>query len=116
MQEFADGVKDFIDTLRDEGLLERVLVLSFSEFGRRVQENASGGTDHGEAAPMFLFGSSIKAGVHEKHPDLGKLHRGDLAFGVDFRRVYAGILRDWMKTKPDEVLGGKFNPYPVVKA
>lgn len=114
MQEFSNGMKQFIEQLEDQKLLDRVLVMSFSEFGRRVQENASGGTDHGEAAPMFLFGSAVKPGLHEKHPDLAKLNRGDLPFGCDFRRVYSTVLRDWMKIKPEGVLGKGFEPLKLL--
>lgn len=110
MTQFGDAMREFIDTLEEQKLLDRVLVMSFSEFGRRVQENASGGTDHGEAAPMFLFGSRLKAGVYEKHPDLSKLHRGDLAFSCDFRRVYSTVLQNWLKIKPQDVLGQGFQP------
>lgn len=116
MTEFSNGIKQFIETLEDQKLLDRVLVLSFSEFGRRVQENASGGTDHGEAAPMFLFGSAVKPGIHEKHPDLTKLRRGDLEFGCDFRRVYATVLTEWLKAKPEAVLGKGFQPLKVLKS
>lgn len=115
MAEFSRAIANFIDALDDQKLLDRVVVLSFSEFGRRVQENASGGTDHGEAAPMFLFGSQVLAGLHEKHPDLSKLNRGDLAFGCDFRRVYASVLRDWLRIKPDDVLGRGFQPLRLIK-
>ena len=114
MQEFAGAMKQFVEQLEDQKLLDRVLVMSFSEFGRRVQENASGGTDHGEAAPMFLFGSAVKPGVHEKHPDLANLNRGDLSFGCDFRRVYSTVLRDWMKIKPESVLGKGFEPLKLL--
>lgn len=114
MTQLGEGMRDFIDALEEDKLLDRVLVLTFSEFGRRVQENASGGTDHGEAAPAFLFGSKIRPGVHEKHPDLSRLNRGDLAFGVDFRRLYASVLRDWLKTKPDKIIGS-FAPLPVIR-
>ncbi|MCA9245254.1 MAG: DUF1501 domain-containing protein [Phycisphaerales bacterium] len=105
MTEFSSAMKAFIDQLAEDKLLERVVVMSFSEFGRRVEENSSGGTDHGEAAPMFLFGSRIAPGLHGKHPSLTNLHRGDLEFGVDFRRVYAGVLRDWLKQKPEQIIG-----------
>ncbi|MBI5862929.1 MAG: DUF1501 domain-containing protein, partial [Planctomycetes bacterium] len=115
MQELTTGISQFIEQLDDQKLLDRVLVMSFSEFGRRVQENASGGTDHGEAAPMFLFGSHVKPGLHEPHPDLSKLHRGDLEFGCDFRRVYATVLRDWLNAKPEVVLGRGFQPLKVLK-
>jgi len=114
MRELGDALKSFADALQRDKLLERVLAVTFSEFGRRVQENASGGTDHGEAGPMFVVGSEIKPGVHEQHPDLAKLHRGDLAFGCDFRRVYATILRDWLDTKPEKVLGPGFPPLRLI--
>ncbi len=116
MQQFASAMNAFIDSLAEHKLLDRVLVLTFSEFGRRVQENASGGTDHGEAAPLFLFGSKIRAGVHEEHPSLKNLHRGDLAFGVDFRRVYSAVLRDWLEMKPERVLGNAFPPLRLIQS
>jgi len=115
MQELGDSMKSFLDDLAGKRLLDRVLVMTFSEFGRRVEENASGGTDHGEAAPMFLFGSRLRPGLHGPHPDLTKLHRGDLAFGCDFRRVYAAVLRDWLDLKPDRVLKGNFQPLKLFK-
>ena len=114
MQELGGALKDFIDALAKDKLLERVLVMSFSEFGRRVDENASGGTDHGEAAPMFLFGSKVRPGLHQKHPDLTRLHRGDLAFGTDFRRVYATVLRDWLGMNPATVLGKGYSPLKLL--
>ncbi len=116
----GDALRDFVDDLAADGLAERVLVLCFSEFGRRVEENASGGTDHGEAAPMFLAGGRLRGGLHGRHPDLARLHRGDLAYGCDFRRVYAAVLQDWLSVPPAQVhklLGGGFgSPLPIVKA
>lgn len=116
LTEFGDGVAQFMETLEDAKLLDRVLILTFSEFGRRVQENASAGTDHGEAAPLFLFGAKVRAGVHEKHPSLTNLHRGDLQFGCDFRRVYSTVLRQWLDVPPDKVLGKGFQPLNVIRA
>jgi uncharacterized protein (DUF1501 family) len=116
LEQLGQAMQGFIEALEQDKLLDRVLVMSFSEFGRRVQENASGGTDHGEAAPMFLFGSCVRPGVHEKHPSLEQLHRGDLAFGVDFRRVYATVLRDWLKTNPQPILGGTFQSLRLLRA
>lgn len=113
--QFGEAIQDFVENLKEQGLLDRVLILSFSEFGRRVQENASGGTDHGEAAPLFLFGSKVKPGVHQDHPSLEKLNRGDLEFGCDFRRVYAAVLQDWLATKPEKILGKAFQPLAVVR-
>jgi uncharacterized protein (DUF1501 family) len=63
---------------------------------------------------MFLFGSAVKPGIHEKHPDLTKLRRGDLEFGCDFRRVYSTVLRDWLKVKPEDVLGKGFEPLKLI--
>lgn len=116
MDQLGDAVAGFMDTLKEDQLQDRVLMMTFSEFGRRVQENASGGTDHGEAAPMMLIGSKVRPGVHEKHPDLSKLHRGDLAFTTDFRKVYATVLREWLKIKPDAVLGGNVGSLNVLNA
>ena len=84
-------VKAFVDDLREQGNFDSVLLMTFSEFGRRVAENANGGTDHGAAAPMFVLGSRIKSGLLETPPGRapdGLLH-GDLKFTVDFRFVYA---------------------------
>lgn len=113
--QFGEAIQDFVDTLKEQGLLDRVLILSFSEFGRRVQENASGGTDHGEAAPLFLFGSKVRAGIHQDHPSLTRLNRGDLQFGCDFRRVYASVLQDWLGAKADKVLGKPFAPLNLLQ-
>ena len=114
LAELGDAMRSFVDTLRADGLLDGVLVVTFSEFGRRVQENAGGGTDHGEAAPMFLIGSKLRPGIHEEHPSLATLHRGGLAFGCDFRRVYATVLRDWLNIKPDKVLDAGFAPLRLI--
>ncbi len=115
LTEFSAAMQDFVETLEADKLLDRVLIVTFSEFGRRAQENSSGGTDHGEAAPMFLFGSKVLPGLHQPHPDLGKLHRGDLAFGVDFRRVYATVLRHWLGIGPEKVIGGGHAPMRLLK-
>lgn len=115
MQQFGSAMKSFVGRLKADKLLDRVLIMAFSEFGRRVVQNASGGTDHGEAGPMFVFGSKIVPGLHQRHPSLEKLHRGDLAYGCDFRRVYATVLRDWLKIKPSKVLGKNFTPLKLIR-
>ncbi len=115
MTELGNAMEAFVERLAQDGQLDRVLIMTFSEFGRRVQENASGGTDHGEAAPMFLFGSTVRPGVYEKHPSLDELHRGDLQFGCDFRRVYATVLQKWLGARPQDVLGQGFAPLNVLK-
>jgi uncharacterized protein (DUF1501 family) len=98
----------FLGDLRAKGHSDRVLVLSFSEFGRRVAENASGGTDHGVAGPMFLFGGRVKGGLHGKAPALDDLDDGDLRMQVDFRSVYAAVLDDWMGMDSRAVLGKRY--------
>ena len=116
LRDFSGGMKAFLDDLKAQGNAERVTVLTFSEFGRRVAQNANNGTDHGAAAPMFLFGSRVKAGFAGRFPSLapGDLHNGDLKYTTDFRSVYAGVLKHWLKTDPAKVLGRHFDPLPLV--
>jgi uncharacterized protein (DUF1501 family) len=117
LQEFSQAVALFHADLKAQGLLDRVLGLTFSEFGRRVAENKNAGTDHGAASVMFAFGGSVKAGVHGKAPDLAALDPlGDLVHQTDFRQVYAGVLKDWLGADPEKVLLGKFDPLPLVTA
>ena len=96
MQQLAQGINAFWKDLKKQENADRVMMMTFSEFGRRVEQNASGGTDHGADAPMFVFGSKIKSGVVGKHPSLPDLDSGDLKFGTDFRSVYATILQNWL--------------------
>src|SRR5207244_12020389 len=91
-----------------------VLVLVVSEFGRRLAENASGGTDHGTAAPVFLLGQSVKAGLHGPYPNLRNLQDGDPEHAIDFRQIYATVLDHWLKCPSEQVLGQKFAHLPVV--
>jgi uncharacterized protein (DUF1501 family) len=90
--------------------------MTFSEFGRRVSDNANGGTDHGAAAPMFVIGNKVRAGLLGKYPSLAPqdLFQGDVKYNVDFRNVYAGILENWLKTKSEPVLGKQFEPMELV--
>ncbi len=104
LRQLGDAVAAFAKDLEHHGQADRVAVMTFSEFGRRVKENASGGTDHGAAAPMFLVGPRVKAGVIGKHPSLTDLDEGDLKHHTDFRRVYAAILKDWLGVNPRPVL------------
>lgn len=113
---FDAAMGAFTRDLRQQGNLERVLVLTFSEFGRRVAENGSGGTDHGAAAPLFLFGGALKGGVLGKYPSLTKLDRGDLIHGTDFRSVYATVLEQWLHTPSVPILGRKFPTLPLFRA
>ena len=116
LKDLGDSVKSFVADLQAQGNFQRVLMLTFSEFGRRVTENANGGTDHGAAAPMFVVGPKVKAGLHGKYPSLATpdLFNGDLRYNVDFRSVYAGVLEEWLKTKSEPILGRKFEPLALV--
>jgi uncharacterized protein (DUF1501 family) len=116
MNQFAGGVSAFWKDMKEQGNDQRVLMMTFSEFGRRVASNASGGTDHGAAAPMFLFGPACKQAVVGKHPSLSDLDQGDLKYGIDFRSVYASVLQNWMDTPSKPILGGQFPTLPVIKA
>ncbi|WP_339730499.1 DUF1501 domain-containing protein [uncultured Gimesia sp.] len=108
LSEFSGALNAFLNDLRDSQLDERVLVLVFSEFGRRVAENDSQGTDHGTAGPVFLAGPAVKAGLHGTPPDLADLQDGDLKMTTDFRSVYATILSKWLDINPQSCLQGNF--------
>jgi uncharacterized protein (DUF1501 family) len=112
--EFAGAVKAFLDDLKAAKLSDRVLLLAFSEFGRRVAENGSG-TDHGTAGPVFLAGDAVRPGPAGEPPDLAHLDNGDLKPTTDFRQVYASILDGWLRLPSDPVLGGPFKPVPVLR-
>jgi uncharacterized protein (DUF1501 family) len=114
MTEFNDAVAAFVSDLKQQGNFERVLLMTFSEFGRRVQENANGGTDHGAAAPMFVLGGAIKPGLFGKYPSLTDLDHGDLKFNADFRSVYGTVLDRWLKAPSQTVLGRKFSSLAIV--
>ncbi|TWT59102.1 hypothetical protein KOR42_24910 [Thalassoglobus neptunius] len=110
LKHVSESVTAFLNDIQQHGHGDRVLVTCFSEFGRRVAENASKGTDHGTAAPMFLAGNAVQPGLIGEHPDLTNLEQGDLVFHTDFREVYAGILENWLNLESKRVLGGSFDP------
>lgn len=114
LTEWGSAVGAFVEDLAHHGHADRVMVMSFSEFGRRVKENASAGTDHGAAAPMFLAGGKVKPGLIGKHPSMTDLDDGDLKFHTDFRQVYAGILEDWLGCDSAAILGKQFAKVPVL--
>ncbi len=115
LESLGAGLGAFVKDLAQKGLQDRVLVMTFSEFGRRVAENASGGTDHGTAAPMFLIGSSVAPGIHGAHPSLTDLDQGDLKYGIDFRSVYASVLEQWMGVPGEAILGGRFPAVEILR-
>ena len=116
LREVADNVKAFRDDLNVKGIGDKVTTMIFSEFGRRVEQNASDGTDHGAAGPMFVVGPKVKGGfAGNGHPDLADLDRGDLKHTTDFRTVYAGMLQHWLNAAPADVLKGDFEPLPLIE-
>jgi uncharacterized protein (DUF1501 family) len=111
--ELSDGLKAFYDDLAAHGNDTSVLTMTFSEFGRRIQENGSRGTDHGEASPLFLMGGGVKGGLYGTHPDLGDTNMGNLKFTTDFRSVYATVLERWLGRPSQKILAGTFATIPA---
>jgi uncharacterized protein (DUF1501 family) len=107
------AVDTFLKEMQSSGLDDRVLVLAFSEFGRRAAENGSEGTDHGAAAPVFLAGPAMTAGILGPTPNLGDLEDGDVRTAIDFRRLYATLLDRWLEIPSGDVLQGAFEPLPI---
>ncbi|MEW6303062.1 MAG: DUF1501 domain-containing protein [Verrucomicrobiota bacterium] len=114
LDQFSSGISAFYKDLETQGLADQVLVLAFSEFGRRVRENASDGTDHGVAGPMFVVGGGVKPGLYGKYPSLTDLDSGDLKADTDFRQVYATVLENWLKAKPEPIFGRTFEKLAFV--
>lgn len=115
LSQFAGAVSAFYADLQAMGKADKTLLMVFSEFGRRVNENGSLGTDHGAAAPMFLLGGRVLGGLHGDPPNLRDLDgNNDLRMQLDFRRVYATVLA-WLGGDPEAVLGKKFAPVSVVR-
>lgn len=113
LQQLGDAVAAFTEDLGQQGHGDRVATLMFSEFGRRVAENGSRGTDHGAAAPLFVAGGKVQAGLIGKHPSLSDLDDGDLKHHTDFRAVYAGLLEHWLKWPSAPILGPDITPLAV---
>jgi uncharacterized protein (DUF1501 family) len=114
LKQLSDGIAAFYQDLELHGLQDDVVLMTFSEFGRRVAENNGRGTDHGTAAPLFVVGGKIKGGVYGDHPSLTNLDEGDLKYNVDFRCVYATILEKWIGADSRQILGQNFDILPIV--
>ena len=112
--EFSDSIKAFYDDLGMHGNNGNVLTMTFSEFGRRLQENAGHGTDHGEGSPLFLIGGGVKGGMYGTSPNLHGNAMGNLAFTTDFRSVYATVLERWLGRPSEKILSGQFLILPVL--
>ncbi|MFL5342251.1 MAG: DUF1501 domain-containing protein [Gemmataceae bacterium] len=113
--EVSGAIAAFYRDLAARGHKDRLLVMTFSEFGRRAKENGSKGTDHGSGAPMLLVGGKVKAGAIGEHPSLTKLEMGNLKHAIDFRQVYATVLDQWLGVSSEQVLGQKFATVDVFK-
>jgi uncharacterized protein (DUF1501 family) len=116
LRQVGDAVSTFIADLAKQGLADRVLLTAFSEFGRRLAENASEGTDHGAGAPLFLAGTHVQGGVIGALPSLTDLDEGDVKHHTDFRCVYAAVLEQWLGCASEPILGGKFKPVAAIKS
>ena len=108
LADLATSLAAFDKDLRGLNLADKVAVVVFSEFGRRVDENASHGTDHGAASCLFVAGAKIKGGLFGQYPRLDKLGEGDLIFNTDFRSVYATLLDKWLGCEAKQILDGEF--------
>lgn len=110
LKQYSEAVNAFIKDLKNEGNFDDTLVMTFSEFGRRVEQNASNGTDHGTANNLFLFGGKLKQqGIINNAPDLVNLENGDLKYQVDFRQVYATVFDKWLDINNSSVLNKQFS-------
>lgn len=116
LKQFSGAVGAFMDDLKRDGLAERVALMTVSEFGRTVTENGRRGTNHGEAAPVFLAGGRLKGGLIGPHPDMRHLDNDAPRFHTDFRRVYAAMLETWLGCDAEMVLGGKFEPLELFRS
>lgn len=108
LQQMGDAVAAFYRDLELQGRAKDVTLMTFSEFGRRVHENASQGTDHGTASVLFVVGDAVRGGAFGTYPSLQNLDQGDLKFSTDFRSVYATLLENWLGTPSQQILGGSF--------
>ena len=114
LRTLSEGLAAFQRDLRAHGLDRQVMTVTFSEFGRRPSENLSKGTDHGTAAPLFVMGGRVRAGMHGTAPSLHLERNQDLTFSTDFRQVYASVLEDWLGCPAAGVLGRRFERVPLV--
>lgn len=110
----ADAVRGFMEDIKRLGRADDVALMAFTEFGRRVEENGSLGTDHGTATPMFVVGRGVKAGMVGRHPSLTDLDDGNMKMTTDFRRVYASLIKEWLGYDDTQlVLKGRFDPLEI---
>jgi uncharacterized protein (DUF1501 family) len=113
--DFARGLRALATHLRTAGELDRVQLLTFSDFGRQSFENKQAGTDHGDASIVFAMGGKMQAGIHGTLPDIAGVYDGGLRAKIDFRQIYAGVLKDWFKVDPQTVLDQHVDPFPLFR-
>jgi uncharacterized protein (DUF1501 family) len=117
LAQLGDALEAFMQDLAHLQQQDNVVIMTFSEFGRRVKQNGSGGTDHGTAEPMFIIGNKVQGGLYGTYPSLSDLdNNGDLKFNADFRSVYAGVLKDVVGADPTPILAGNFDAISVIQA
>jgi uncharacterized protein (DUF1501 family) len=115
MGQLSEALAAFWQDLAHLNRQDDVVVMTFSEFGRRAAQNGSAGTDHGTAEPMFILGGKVQGGLYGTYPSLADLDgNGDIKFSADFRSVYAGVLRNHLGADDAKVLGGSFDPLGVI--
>lgn len=115
LKELSEGVHSFTTDLKQNNRLNETLVMTFSEFGRRVTQNASGGTDHGTANNIIMINGALKKpGFYNSAPDLTDLDNGDLKYKIDFRTVYANVLNKWLGANDEQILGQKFKSLDII--
>lgn len=111
MYHISSAVKAFYDDLQNLGLSDRVLSMTYSEFGRRAASNASYGTDHGNAAPMLVFGTCLNPGVYGQNPDLTNLQNGNIPMQHDYRQVFSSVVKDWFQASSSAISDVRFQDF-----
>lgn len=116
LETYSNGISAFVKDLKNSGTFKDTIILTFSEFGRRVKQNAANGTDHGAANAVFLMGENLKTpGMFNKYSSLVDLdNNGDIKYEIDFRQIYTSLLDKWLKTDTTKIISGNFEPLDLV--
>ena len=115
LQQYSEAVSAFVDDLKLNNKLNDVVIMTFSEFGRRVEQNASGGTDHGTANNVFIINGELKKpGIYNETPDLKNLDQGDLVYKIDFRNIYSTLLQRVLIADSGLILQKNFDPLDFI--
>ena len=115
LKDYSDSIYAFVESLKKAGEFDNTLILTFSEFGRRVEENSSSGTDHGKANNLFIIGNNLKKpGIYNSAPDLTRLDNGDISHKIDFRNVYSDIITEWFKKDSTKIVSTNFSSLGII--